>query len=154
MFQGESLDKLVALQDTRSGSQSKRRNLRLSSLQPSAKSSKTLHSSSRTTLTAPRLTLQAYIENGRSMCLFSSSISNGWLVWRYCETVKLKTCWRKAIEEADRAMAMDFLLHLCETYKIQSWGTSWEYMDDRIEWPRSPGARHQLLFVAFDILTT
>ena len=24
-------------------------------------------------------------------------------------------------------MAMDFLLHLCETYKIRSWGTSWEY---------------------------
>jgi hypothetical protein len=24
-------------------------------------------------------------------------------------------------------MSMDFLLHLCETYKIQSWGTSWEY---------------------------
>ncbi|KAN0087003.1 hypothetical protein V8E54_000691 [Elaphomyces granulatus] len=46
---------------------------------------------------------------------------------KYCETVKLKACWRKAIEEADRAMSMDFLLHLCETYKIQSWGTSWEY---------------------------
>ncbi|OXV05933.1 hypothetical protein Egran_06299 [Elaphomyces granulatus] len=46
---------------------------------------------------------------------------------KYCETVKLKACCRKAIEEADRAMSMDFLLHLCETYKIQSWGTSWEY---------------------------
>jgi hypothetical protein len=24
-------------------------------------------------------------------------------------------------------MAMDFLLHLCEAYRIKSWGTSWEY---------------------------
>ena len=24
-------------------------------------------------------------------------------------------------------MAMDFLLHMCETYKIKSWSTSWEY---------------------------
>jgi hypothetical protein len=22
---------------------------------------------------------------------------------------------------------MDFLLHLCEAYRIKSWGTSWEY---------------------------
>ena len=31
------------------------------------------------------------------------------------------------IKQADRAMAMDFLDHLCETWKIASEGTSWEY---------------------------
>lgn len=31
------------------------------------------------------------------------------------------------IQGADRSMAMDFLFHLCESYKIKSWGTSWEY---------------------------
>lgn len=31
------------------------------------------------------------------------------------------------IQQADRAMAMDFLDHLCETWKINSEGTSWEY---------------------------
>ncbi|KAN0072770.1 Protein of unknown function (DUF3435) domain containing protein [Elaphomyces granulatus] len=84
-------------ENTRSESQNKGRNLRLSSMQPSAKSSK--------------------------------SILRKWK--KYCETVKLKACWREAIEEADRAMLMDFLLHLCETYKIQSWGTSWDVTMDR-----------------------
>ncbi|KAK3933883.1 FluG domain-containing protein [Diplogelasinospora grovesii] len=34
---------------------------------------------------------------------------------------------KAVIKRADRAMAMDFLLYLCEVYRIKSWGTSWEY---------------------------
>ncbi|KAF3768192.1 hypothetical protein M406DRAFT_336858 [Cryphonectria parasitica EP155] len=48
--------------------------------------------------------------------------------WKtYCESVKLTGHWRDVMKEADRAMAMDFLYYLCETYRIKSWGTSWEY---------------------------
>ncbi|KAK3940940.1 FluG domain-containing protein [Diplogelasinospora grovesii] len=46
---------------------------------------------------------------------------------RYCETAKLVGSWQEVINKADRAMTMDFLFHLCEAYKIKSWGTSWEY---------------------------
>lgn len=46
---------------------------------------------------------------------------------RYCDSAELPGSWREVIEKADRAMAMDFLLHMCEAYKIGSWGTSWEY---------------------------
>ncbi|KAI1305758.1 hypothetical protein F5Y03DRAFT_384421 [Xylaria venustula] len=45
---------------------------------------------------------------------------------RYCDSAKLGP-WLNAIQKADRATAMDFLDHLCENYKITSWGTSWEY---------------------------
>ncbi|KAK3935373.1 hypothetical protein QBC46DRAFT_453549 [Diplogelasinospora grovesii] len=45
---------------------------------------------------------------------------------RYCDSAELGP-WLKAIRKADRATAMDFLDHLCENYKITSWGTSWEY---------------------------
>jgi hypothetical protein len=31
------------------------------------------------------------------------------------------------IQNANRAMAMDFLEYLCQTYRINSWGSSWEY---------------------------
>ncbi|KAK3943772.1 hypothetical protein QBC46DRAFT_253333, partial [Diplogelasinospora grovesii] len=46
---------------------------------------------------------------------------------RYCKSAKLAGSWQVVIGKADRAMAMDFLLHLCEAYSIKSWGTSWEY---------------------------
>ncbi|KAF3763489.1 hypothetical protein M406DRAFT_352374 [Cryphonectria parasitica EP155] len=47
---------------------------------------------------------------------------------RYCESAELTNEWRDVIQGgADRSMAMDFLFHLCESYKIKSWGTSWEY---------------------------
>ncbi|KAI0531848.1 hypothetical protein GGR58DRAFT_518190 [Xylaria digitata] len=45
---------------------------------------------------------------------------------RYCGSAKLGP-WLDAIQNADRATAMDFLDHLCEKYKITTWGTSWEY---------------------------
>ncbi|KAL2024965.1 hypothetical protein VTK56DRAFT_3664 [Thermocarpiscus australiensis] len=35
--------------------------------------------------------------------------------------------WAEAIQKADCATAIDFLDHLCEKYKITSWGTLWEY---------------------------
>ncbi|KEY73695.1 hypothetical protein S7711_09571 [Stachybotrys chartarum IBT 7711] len=45
---------------------------------------------------------------------------------RYCKTAELGH-WKAVIEKADRAMAMDFLDHLCEVWTITSEGTSWEY---------------------------
>jgi hypothetical protein len=44
----------------------------------------------------------------------------------YCKANDLG-CWKAAINKADRAMAMDFLDHMCERWNIQSEGTSWEY---------------------------
>lgn len=35
--------------------------------------------------------------------------------------------WRQVIKRVDREMAMDFLLHLLESYNINTDGTSWEY---------------------------
>ena len=35
--------------------------------------------------------------------------------------------WKDVIKRGDRAMAMDFLDHLYEMWKITSEGTSWEY---------------------------
>lgn len=47
--------------------------------------------------------------------------------WKgYCQSAELGP-WKKVIQKADRAMAMDFLHHLCETYNIKSESTSWEY---------------------------
>ncbi|KAI0436703.1 FluG domain-containing protein [Xylaria telfairii] len=46
---------------------------------------------------------------------------------RYCTSAKLVGTWRDVIQSADRAMAMDFLEYLCQTCKIKSSGTSWEY---------------------------
>ncbi|KAK3370950.1 FluG domain-containing protein [Lasiosphaeria ovina] len=45
---------------------------------------------------------------------------------KYCESSELGL-WKAAIETANKAMAMDFLDYLCDTYKITSSGTSWEY---------------------------
>jgi len=45
---------------------------------------------------------------------------------RYCESSELGL-WKAVIETADKAMAMDFLDYLCDTFKITSSGTSWEY---------------------------
>jgi hypothetical protein len=42
-------------------------------------------------------------------------------------SAKLVGSWQEVIEKANRAMAMDFLLHLCKTYRIESWSTSWQY---------------------------
>ncbi|KAK3692968.1 hypothetical protein B0T22DRAFT_495937 [Podospora appendiculata] len=48
--------------------------------------------------------------------------------WKgYCKSAKLEGDWRTVIKKADRAMAMDFLFHMCEAHSIKSWGTSWEY---------------------------
>lgn len=47
--------------------------------------------------------------------------------WKgYCQSAELGH-WKKVMQKADRAMAMDFLHHLCESYNIKSEGTSWEY---------------------------
>ncbi|KAJ9139029.1 hypothetical protein NKR19_g7609 [Coniochaeta hoffmannii] len=35
---------------------------------------------------------------------------------RYCVSAKLTGTWEEVIKRVDRAMAMDFLLHLCELY--------------------------------------
>ncbi|EAQ91198.1 predicted protein [Chaetomium globosum CBS 148.51] len=35
--------------------------------------------------------------------------------------------WRNAVKGANRATAMSFLQYLCQTYRITSWGTSWQY---------------------------
>ncbi|KAF9784252.1 hypothetical protein IL306_007720 [Fusarium sp. DS 682] len=44
--------------------------------------------------------------------------------WKtYCKAAELGP-WKKVIEKADRAMAMDFLDHICERSKINSEGTS------------------------------
>ncbi|KAK4148342.1 hypothetical protein C8A00DRAFT_19818, partial [Chaetomidium leptoderma] len=45
---------------------------------------------------------------------------------KYCEFIG-EGFWRDVIKDAKRAMAMDFLEYLCQTYRITSWGTSWEY---------------------------
>jgi len=34
---------------------------------------------------------------------------------------------KRTPEAADKAVAMNFLLHLGETCGVMSWGTSWEY---------------------------
>ncbi|KAK0716871.1 hypothetical protein B0T26DRAFT_268683 [Lasiosphaeria miniovina] len=46
---------------------------------------------------------------------------------RYCESAKLEGTWRDVVQNANRAMAMDFLEYLCQTCRIKSWGSSWEY---------------------------
>ncbi|KAK4158599.1 FluG domain-containing protein [Cladorrhinum sp. PSN259] len=46
---------------------------------------------------------------------------------RYCEFNKFEGTWRDVIQNADRVIAMDFLDYLCDTCKIESWGSSWEY---------------------------
>ena len=45
---------------------------------------------------------------------------------RYCKHMKQGE-WRSVLEAANKAVAMDFLLHLCETCRITSWGTNWQY---------------------------
>lgn len=45
---------------------------------------------------------------------------------RYCDAAKLGD-WQNTIKNLDRPMAMDFLDHLCERWKITSYGTSWIY---------------------------
>ncbi|KAK3682380.1 FluG domain-containing protein [Podospora appendiculata] len=45
---------------------------------------------------------------------------------RYCAFIN-KGHWQDVIKDADRARAMVFLDYICETYRIKSWGTSWQY---------------------------
>lgn len=44
----------------------------------------------------------------------------------YCKSAELGL-WKKVMQEADRAIAMDFLHHLCESSNIKWEGISWEY---------------------------
>ncbi|KAK6841024.1 hypothetical protein PG987_001884 [Apiospora arundinis] len=47
--------------------------------------------------------------------------------WKYyCDKIRSRP-WEDLLEQADRTTAMDFLYHICDTYRISSWGTSWEY---------------------------
>ncbi|KAJ4307316.1 hypothetical protein N0V88_000699 [Collariella sp. IMI 366227] len=46
---------------------------------------------------------------------------------RYCEFAESEAHWKEVLENADRAEAMDFLEYLCQSCRITSWGTSWEY---------------------------
>ncbi|KJZ69228.1 hypothetical protein HIM_11378 [Hirsutella minnesotensis 3608] len=47
--------------------------------------------------------------------------------WKiYCNATE-SGHWTEVIRRLDRPMAMDFLDHLCERWKIKSEGTSWEY---------------------------
>ncbi|KAK7967629.1 FluG domain-containing protein [Apiospora aurea] len=50
--------------------------------------------------------------------------------------------WKAVLEQADRATAMDFLLHMCETYRIKSLGTSWEYYRQYKQLYASVNGRH------------
>ncbi|KAK8000474.1 FluG domain-containing protein [Apiospora arundinis] len=50
--------------------------------------------------------------------------------------------WKAVLEQANRAAAMDFLLHMCETYRIKSWGTSWEYYRQYKQLYASVNGRH------------
>lgn len=46
---------------------------------------------------------------------------------RYCNDAERGDVWRDVIRNADRTEAMDFLKYLCQSCRITSWGTSWEY---------------------------
>ncbi|KAK7959755.1 uncharacterized protein PG986_004609 [Apiospora aurea] len=50
--------------------------------------------------------------------------------------------WKAVLEQADRATAMDFLLHMCKTYRIKSLGTSWEYYRQYKQLYASVNGRH------------
>ncbi|KAL2186838.1 hypothetical protein L209DRAFT_779004 [Thermothelomyces heterothallicus CBS 203.75] len=48
--------------------------------------------------------------------------------WKsYCKDAERWGSWQNVIRNADRTEAMDFLEYLCQSYRIKSWGTSWEY---------------------------
>jgi hypothetical protein len=36
--------------------------------------------------------------------------------------------WKKTLEHLDRGTTQDFLLYICERYKITSWGSGHEYI--------------------------
>ncbi|RSL81437.1 hypothetical protein CEP52_017198 [Fusarium oligoseptatum] len=54
-----------------------------------------------------------------------SGIFNKWK--RYCDDMEVGD-WRATIENLDRAIVQDFLLYVCERYKITSWGSGHEYI--------------------------
>ncbi|KJZ69366.1 hypothetical protein HIM_11248 [Hirsutella minnesotensis 3608] len=62
--------------------------------------------------------------NARSTKINIAHMLRKWKV--YCRTAELGP-WMEAITKVDKAMAMDFLDHLCEKGNVKSKGTSWEY---------------------------
>jgi hypothetical protein len=48
-------------------------------------------------------------------------------LYRYCKDAELGDLWEDIIRNADQAEAMDFLEYLCQSYRIKSWGSLWEY---------------------------
>ena len=46
---------------------------------------------------------------------------------RYCTEMNVGE-WKSTIESLGRETTMDFFLHVCETSKIESWGTSKVYI--------------------------
>ncbi|KAK4116055.1 FluG domain-containing protein [Canariomyces notabilis] len=57
-----------------------------------------------------------------------SNISGLLRKWKsYCKAAERSGTWQDVIKEVDRDTVMDFLEYLCQTGKIQSQGTSWEY---------------------------
>jgi hypothetical protein len=45
---------------------------------------------------------------------------------RYCQTLGIEDADRE-LRTANTGTAVSFLIHLCETYKIKSEGTGWQY---------------------------
>ncbi|RKK23635.1 hypothetical protein BFJ66_g17428 [Fusarium oxysporum f. sp. cepae] len=54
-----------------------------------------------------------------------SGIFNKWR--RYCADMKVGD-WKATLENLDRGTTQDFLLYICERYKITSWGSGHEYI--------------------------
>ncbi|KAJ9419892.1 hypothetical protein FOXG_15582 [Fusarium oxysporum f. sp. lycopersici 4287] len=54
-----------------------------------------------------------------------SGIFNKWR--RYCVDMKVGE-WKATLENLDRGTTQDFLLYICERYKITSWGSGHEYI--------------------------
>ncbi|EWZ27959.1 hypothetical protein FPRO04_13078 [Fusarium proliferatum] len=54
-----------------------------------------------------------------------SGIFNKWR--RYCADMKVGE-WKATLENLDRGTTQDFLLYICERYKITSWGSGHEYI--------------------------
>ncbi|EXL40377.1 hypothetical protein FOCG_17143 [Fusarium oxysporum f. sp. radicis-lycopersici 26381] len=54
-----------------------------------------------------------------------SGIFNKWR--RYCVDMKVGE-WKATLENLDRGTTQDFLLYVCEQYKITSWGSGHEYI--------------------------